>query len=218
MRYTTNHIEQLKEGAISRIADTAYALRFLKLLVTPWNKTKAFELGIIDDKGRRTTWKSAAGREYKTELKTMEQKSAYTIFHRLVFNIKRLLNKIPFGKTRVASYAAALFLVKEHTGMSEKKIKQIMDKIETDLDWDNLPLQESTWFQSIDGKLNPGSYTLVNDIASPTTGEVIAPANSRIRVEEQVEPYSEFLGHSIYKVTHQKTNQEIFICNGDIVR
>ena len=67
-------------------------------------------------------------------------------------------------------------------------------------------------------RLNPGSYTLVNDIASPKTGEVIAPANSRIKVEEQIEPYSEFLGHSIYKVLHQKTNQEIYITNGDIVR
>ena len=130
MRYTTNHIKQLKEGAISRVADTAYALRFLKLLVTPWEKMKAFELGVIDKDGRRTTFKTPAGREYKTELKTMEQKSSYTIFHRLVFNIKRLLNKVPFGKTRLASYAAALFLIKEHTGMSEKKIKQIMDKVE----------------------------------------------------------------------------------------
>ena len=218
MRYTTNHIQQLKEGAISRIADTAYALRFLKLLVTPWEKMKAFELGVIDKDGRRTTFKTPAGREYKTELKTMEQKSSYTIFHRLVFNIKRLLNKVPFGKTRLASYAAALFLIKEHTGMSEKKIKQIMDKVELELDWDNLPLEESTWFQSIDGKLNPGSYTLVNDIASPKTGEVIAKQNSRIKVEEQIEPYSEFLGTSIYQVTHQKTNETIFITNQDIVR
>ena len=215
MRYTTNHIQQLKEGAISRIADTAYALRFLKLLVTPWNKTKAFQLGIVDKDGRRTIDPET---KKKTKIETGDQKASYTIFHRLVFNIKRLLNKIPFGKTRTASYIAALFLLREHTGMSERKICQIMDRIETDLDWDNLPLQESAWFQSIDGKLNPGSYTLVNDIASPITGEVIAPANSRIRVEEQVEPYSEFLGHSIYKVTHQKTNQEIFICNGDIVR
>jgi len=215
MRYTTNHIQQLKEGAISRIADTAYALRFLKLLVTPWNKTVAFKLGIVDKDGRRTIDPET---KKKTKIETGDQKAAYTIFHRLVFNIKRLLNKIPFGKTRTASYIAALFLLREHTGMSEKKICQIMDKIESDLDWDNLPLEESTWFQSIDGKLNPGSYILVNDIASPKTGEVIAQANSRIKVEEQIEPYSEFLGHSIYKVLHQKTNQEIYITNGDIVR
>ena len=215
MRYTTNHIQQLKEGAISRIADTAYALRFLKLLVTPWNKTKAFQLGIVDKDGRRTIDPET---KKKTKIETGDQKASYTIFHRLVFNIKRLLNKIPFGKTRTASYIAALFLLREHTGMSERKICQIMDRIETDLDWDNLPLQESAWFQSIDGKLNPGSYTLVNDIASPITGEVIAPANSRIRVDEQIEPYKEFLGHSIYKVLHQKTNQEIYITNGDIVR
>ena len=64
------------------------------------------------------------------------------------------------------------------------------------------------------GKI-PGS---LNDIASPITGDIIAKADSRIRVDEQVEPYKEFLGCSFYKVIHQKTNQEIFIHNGDIVR
>ena len=92
-----------------------------------------------------------------------------------------------------------------------------MDKVETEFDWDNLPLQESNWFQSIDGKLNPGSYILVQDIASPLTGELIAKANSRIKVTEQIEPHDTFLGMSIYKVKHQ-TGQDIYITNGDIVR
>ena len=39
-------------GLLSKAADTIYAFRFLKLLTTPFNKTKAFELGIIDEKGK----------------------------------------------------------------------------------------------------------------------------------------------------------------------
>jgi len=213
-RYTTDNLINLKEGAISRIADTAYALRFLKLLVTPWNKTQAFKLGVVDKDGRRVIDPET---KKKVKIETGDQKASYTIFHRLVFNIKRLLNKIPFGKSRTASYIAALFLLREHTGMSEKKLKQIMDKVE-ESDWDNLPIQESKWFQSVDGKLNPGSYVLVNDIASLNTGEIIAPADSRIRVDEQIEPHATFLGTSIYKVIHQKTNQEIYITNGDIIK
>jgi len=102
--------------------------------------------------------------------------------------------------------------------MSENQIRSIMDKIELDLDWDNLPIQENNWFQAINGNLNPGVYTLVNDIASADTGDIIARSNTRIKVEETTEPYSEFLGCSFYKVLHQKTGQEIFIHNGDIVR
>ena len=37
---------------MSRVIDALIAYRVLKLLVTPFNKTKAFELGIIDEKGK----------------------------------------------------------------------------------------------------------------------------------------------------------------------
>ena len=217
MRWTTKHIQQLKEGSISRLADTAYALRFLRLLTMPWEKTEAFKLGIIDKDGRRTEYKDAVNVRRPTPIDTPKKKSAYTVFHKLVFNLRRILAKIPFGKTVVARYGAALYLIKEHTHMSEKQLRKIMDKVETEFDWDNLQLEESTWFQSIDGKLNPGSYVLVQDIASPLTGELIAKANSRIKVEEQLEPCDTFLGSSIYKVKHQ-TGQDIFITNQDITR
>ena len=177
----------------------------------------------IEDK---TPWKQKAEEknekakedyDSQSDIDTPKKKSAYTVFHKLVFNLRRLLQKIPLGKSLVARYGAALYLIKEHTHMSEKQIRKIMDKVETEFDWDNLPLQESNWFQSIDGKLNPGSYILVQDIASPLTGELIAKANSRIKVTEQIEPHDTFLGMSIYKVKHQ-TGQDIYITNGDIVR
>jgi len=209
-KYTAESVEELKEGAISRAADVFYAFRFLRLLTTPWDKTNAFRYGIIDANGKRIKTK---------KIQFPHEKAVYTIFHKIVFNLKRLLNKVPaVGKTKLASYAAALFLIKENTNMSEKQIRKIMDQVELDLDWDNLPIQENTWFQSIDGNLNPGVYTLVNDIASPDTGDMIAQSNTRIRVEETTEPSGEFLGCSFYKVLHQKTGQEIFIHNGDIVR
>lgn len=209
-KYTAESVEELKEGAISRAADVFYAFRFLRLLTTPWDKTNAFKYGIIDANGKRIKTK---------KIQFPHEKAVYTIFHKIVFNLKRLLNKVPaVGKTKLASYAAALFLIKENTNMSEKQIRRIMDQVELDLDWDNLPIQENTWFQSIDGNLNPGVYTLINDIASPDTGDMVAQSNTRIRVEETTEPSGEFLGCSFYKVLHQKTGQEIFIHNGDIVR
>lgn len=192
---------------LSRAADLGYAFRFLKLLTTPWNKLKAYELGIVDENGKNL--------KRAKELKTKEEKSAYTIFHRLVFNIKRLLNKIPGGKSTLASYAAALYLIKEHTGMSEEKIEEIITKV---LD-DNLEtdLTESQWFIKGD-TLNPGIYCLTKDVVSMNTGEEIAKKNSKIRVKEHTEPYSSFLGNNIYKVQHVLTKQELYISNEDIKR
>ena len=37
---------------MGRAIDALITFRFLKLLVTPFNKTKAYELGIIDERGK----------------------------------------------------------------------------------------------------------------------------------------------------------------------
>jgi hypothetical protein len=215
MRYTTQHIDVIKEGAVSRVADLFYAFRFLRLLTMPWKKTAAFKTGVIDDKGARI--RDEKGKRIKPKTFNPKQKAAYTVFHRLVFNLKRMLQKISFGRGTIASYAAALFLIKEHTGMSEKQIVKIMDQVDMN-DWDKIPLQESKWFVNIIGELNPGNYTLVNDIASIETGEYIAMTNTKVKITEAVHPYSTFLGESIFKVDHPKTGQQIFITTGDITR
>lgn len=84
------------------IVDLFMIYMFLKRLVTPFDKTKAFELGLIDAEGKRL--KKAS---------TPEEKAALGYFDKLVFNLKRLLGTIPGGKSRIASYAAALLLLRE---------------------------------------------------------------------------------------------------------
>jgi hypothetical protein len=191
---------------ISRTADLFYAYRFIKLLVTPWEKTEAFEFGIVDDNGKVLKKTSA--------LKTSEEKAAYTVFHRLVFNIKRLLNKLPFGKTKLASWATALFLIKEETDMTEEEIMNILKKM--DVDFDD-PLFESTWYM-IGEQLQPGVYTLNHDTVSPITGEPIALKGTKVRVFEDTNPEGYMIGTPIYKVLHLKTKQEIYVNPGEISR
>ena len=194
-------------AVISRAGDFFYALRFLRLLTTPFEKTKAFKFGIIDKNGKVL-------RKSKT-LKDNDEKAAYTVFHRLVFNIKRLLAKAPGGSSKLASYAAALFLIKEQTGLSEKQLKKVMAKVLTEADLEEI--EESAWFQ-VDNRLNPGTYILTEDICSPITGDLIALSNSRIRIDEEIEPYDRLFDQNIYKVKHQLTNQEIYITNREIKR
>ena len=184
-------------GVLSRTGDLVYAFRFLRLLTTPWEKSKAFELGLVDENGKKL--KKAT---------SPEEKSAYTVFH-------RILGKLPFGKTKLASYAAALFLIKEQTGMSEESIKKVLTKVIGDFEDDIL--EESTWFQE-DDRLRPGVYTLTEDIASPHTGEIIAMSKTKVKVDEFLDPVDKFFNQNIYEVHHVQTAQKIYISNRNLIR
>ena len=194
---------------VSRAGDLFYAFRFLKLLVTPFRKTKAFQLGIVDEKGK--VLKKAKERTKP------EEKAAYTVFHRLVFNLKRLVGKVPGGRSLVARYGAALFLIREHTNMSEKKMLEMMEKA-LDIEFDPDELTENTWYQDKDSNLYPGKYILNEDMASPITGEIIALQNTQVVVEDLQAPIGKFQNINIYRVKHSKTNQELYVSNGDICR
>lgn len=90
---------------MSPVVDNLIAYRFLTLLVKPFPETEAFKLGIIDDKGNNLI--------KARDLKTLEQKEAYNYLYRLVFNIKKLINKLPGGESKLKNIIAALYLLKE---------------------------------------------------------------------------------------------------------
>jgi hypothetical protein len=98
------------------------------MLVTPFVDTKAFKLGIIDAQGKNLRKTST--------LKTSEERDAYTYLNRLVFNMKKIINKLPGGESKLKSIIAALFLVKEYyesgdktTSLMEEKYLRILDKM-----------------------------------------------------------------------------------------
>jgi hypothetical protein len=90
---------------MSRIVDNLIAYRVLSMLVKPFDETDAYKFGIIDKKGKNL-------RPANT-LKTEEEKDSYDYLSRLVFNMKKLLNKLPGGDTKFKNIVAALFLIKE---------------------------------------------------------------------------------------------------------
>ena len=90
----------------SRGADLYFVFRFLRLLTMKYEKTDAYKYGIIDKKGKPLRKSS--------ELESVDEKAAYTMLHRLVFKVRRLIEKVPIvGKSILLNYAAALFLLKE---------------------------------------------------------------------------------------------------------
>lgn len=76
--------------------------QFLKRLTTPFSETEAFKFGLIDDSGKKLKSPN-----------TPNEHAAWGYFDRLVFNLKKLISVVPFGKTKLASYAAALFMIRE---------------------------------------------------------------------------------------------------------
>lgn len=90
---------------MSALVDNLIAYRFLSLLVRPFPETQAFKLGIIDDKGTNLI----KSRNFTTQ----EQRNAYNYLTRLVFNLKKLINKLPGGESKLKNVVAALFLLKE---------------------------------------------------------------------------------------------------------
>ena len=93
--------------------DTYVAFQFIKILSTPFEDTDAYKLGIIDKNGKVL--------KKRVDLKKSDEKRAYTIFHTIGFNIKKIFNKVPGLKSRLGSFAAALFLLKEQTQMSDEQ-------------------------------------------------------------------------------------------------
>ena len=131
-------------GILKTVGNIYFVYQFLKKLVTPFEKTKAFELGIIDKKGKLL--------KRKRDLETQEEKDSYTLSDRLIWNLKRLLGKIPGGKSRIASYAAALWLIREG---NNNKYHIDPEKIEQDFvryleDLENETLTESVFHEVSD--------------------------------------------------------------------
>ena len=128
-------------GVIKTIGNIYFVYQFLKKLVTPFKKTDAFKLGIVDEKGKIL--------KRRRDLETDDEKDAYTLSDTLIWNLKKLIGKIPGGKTRIASYAAALFLIKEQSGgykITDEEIElQFFDQFEKeynqDLEFDQTTLR-----------------------------------------------------------------------------
>jgi len=192
--------------------DAFITFRFLKLLVTPFNKTEAFKLGIIDERGKVL-------RKYKT-LAKIEERNSYTILHRLVFNIKKLIEKLPGGKSRLASYAAALFLIKEHVKEYQDSNGILLEKEfykylkDNDLiEEEDGEIREEITFAD---KLLKGTYKLSQDVGVDEDDKVIGKQGDTVTVYADTVPTDSVMGQDVYKVIHDKTKDELLVTIEDI--
>ena len=201
---------------MGRAVDLFVTYRFLKLLTTPFEKTDAFKLGIIDANGHRI--KLPKSTKPAVELTTSELKNSYTILHKLIFNIKKLFAKVPGLRTKVGTYAAALFLLKdtfkehvEDPDMFEKEFMKYLKENKIELDRDIS--EEVIGFGEV---LPKGEYVLKNDILNKEEEELTAKKGDRVVAFADESPIDTVLGVEIFPVVHMKTQEKIYVSLEDI--
>ena len=197
-------------GILKTAADLVYTIRFLKLLVTPIEKTEAFKAGIVDETGKKR-------KDFNTN--SMDDRDAYrshyTPFHRLVFNLKKIMAKAPGGSSVVARYGAALALIKEDGDLSDTRIQQIHE--ETGIDILDVLAEDSQWYVLENKELSPGIYRIKHDTMSTLCEEV--QKNDKIRIlETDAKPIDEILGLDIYKGIHMPSKSWVYFTAGEITR
>jgi hypothetical protein len=168
--------------------------------VLDWTKTKAYKLGLIDEDGKKL--KSP---------ETDKEKKAYTFFHRVVFNIKRLFEKLPGDTARkIATYAAALKLLKEEIGMSEEAIIEVFEEFIVDLEKEDLT-------ESNDSELLINHQYVLNKsipIRINESTDVDAPKSTKVVILSKNDK-PEF-GQIFYKAKHILSDQIIHITKNDV--
>ena len=160
-----------------------------------WKDWDAYKAGIIDENGKRKKGKKADG--------------SWTPFIRLCANIKRILEKVPGGSSKLGSFAAALYLIKENLNLNDKQIAKICESCEIDvLDFLN---ENSQWFVLEDKQLAPGVYRVREAKVLNSTIEELCNAKDQIRVSDDAYPIGDVFGVDIYEATHIKTNQKVYV-------
>ena len=165
---------------MSRVIDAVIAYRVLKLLVTPFNRTKAFELGIIDAKGKVL--------KKSRDISDPKERNAYTLLIRFVFNLKKLLAKIGIRGPLGSAAAAAFAFFKEEYGNNVEVEKVIYNH-----------LKEQGFEFQIDENygepLNEGTYKVKHDIYN-SEGEVVININENVEFTETTDT---IMGYDVFK-------------------
>ena len=201
---------------MGRAVDLFVTYRFIKLLTTQFNKTDAYKFGIIDDKGNRIREDNST--RPKVELTTSQLKNSYTVLHKLVFNIKKIFSKLPLLKTKIGTYAAALFLLKdtfkEHMQDPDIYEKEFMKFLkENNVVLDTEISEEVIGFGEV---LPKGEYVLKNDILNKEEEELTAKKGDKVIAFADESPIDTVLGVEIFPVVHVKTQEKIYVSLEDI--
>jgi len=172
---------------MGRVIDALIAYRLLKLLVTPFKKTKAYQMGIIDDKGKVLIKAKQFNKEIPAN-KRADAKKAYTLLIRFVFNLKRILSKVGIRGALGSAAAAAIAFFREEKDYNPIIEKQIYKHIkEQGFEYD---INEN-----YGDPIQYGKYIVKRDIYD-LEGDIIINSGEVIDFYEDTQP---IMGYDVFK-------------------
>ena len=193
---------------MGRAIDLLITYRVIKLLVTPFENQEAYKYGIIDKDGKVL-------RKAK-ELKTSKEKDAYTLLHRFVFNLKRLIGLVPGGKSKLGSYAAALgLLLREQKDINAIELERSLYKHLVD---NNLIAYEDDLNESVGFDYLPeGRFTVIDNLED-LNGKKTAEVGDIVYTTENQKPFDKYFGVNLYNVINEDTKEKIIVSEDNIER
>ena len=182
---------------MSRVIDALVAYRVIKLLVTPFNRTEAFRLGIIDDKGKVL--------KKSRDIKDPKERNAYTLLIRFVFNLKRLLGKVGVRGPIGSAAAAAIAFFKEQSG------DQLSDTAGLDIERAVYRYLKKEGFEfelseNYGEPLTEGTYKVKHDIYN-SEGEVVINIDEEVYFKETTDI---IMGYDVFK------HKDIYLTTEDL--
>jgi len=193
---------------MGRAIDLLITYRVIKMLVTPFEKTDAYKYGIIDKNGKVL-------RKNKT-LTVAKEKDSYTILHRFVFNLKRLINLIPGGKSKLGTYAAALgLLLKEEKEINAVELEKVLYK---HLRENDLIKLDDDLREDVDFDFLPKGRFLITDDLEDLNGEKTAEVGDVVYTTENQKPFDNYFGVNLYHVINEDTQKQIIVSEDNVER
>jgi len=184
---------------MSRAVDAFVAYRVLKLLVTPFKKTKAYQMGIIDDKGKVLIKSKDIKTAFKTSTERLAARKAYTLLIRFVFNLKRLLSKVGIRGPLGSSAAAAIAFFREQNDYNpiiEKEVYKYIKEQGFEFDVN----------EDYGEPISHGKYIVNKDVYG-LEGDIVINKGEAIDFNEDVQT---IMGYDVFKY------QDVYLTTEDL--
>tara|TARA_X000000950_G_scaffold137109_1_gene170378 strand:- start:21 stop:584 length:564 start_codon:yes stop_codon:yes gene_type:complete len=172
---------------MGRVIDAVIAYRVLKLLVTPFNKTQAYKMGIVDDKGK-VLIKSKDFLKTFSSQELPKARKAYTMLIRFVFNLKRLLSKVGVRGPLSTAAAAAIAFFKEENGQNlevEKIVYKHLKKNDFEFEVN----------ENYGEPFRPGTYRVKRNITD-LEGDIVINIDEEVIFEGKTDT---IMGYDVFK-------------------
>ena len=194
-----------QKSQLNEQVDMLVAYKFIKILTTDFEDTDAFRLGVIDKDGNIL--------KKRKDLRG-DERTSYTIFHTLIWNLKKLMMKVPGLKSKLGSYASALFLLKEQYNKEnnvggELLAERILESLK-----DKFPDSDVLFECVFETPIESGVYIATQEIVTPSfetinEGEVIIIGNTK-------QALTEMSSVPLYTAVHLDSGEEVIVSKSSI--